>query len=157
MQSLVREVAKAMEMELNFRHWVKQSRKAAKVYAEAEGLTKTPKSIAERLLEDGNINTGTLTKWRRVFNELNTYKWDDLAEYYCGDALVSAVVGGLPEQFEFCFVSIDGKRPKYVRMTDKYREELDRVEAQIVRMQAVKKPMLTKPKDWVITEHEGEQ
>lgn len=148
LQSVCVEVAKAIELELNFRNWVKKSRVNAKAFAEAEGLTKTPKSKAERLMEEGTIDRVKLWHWRKTFAELQEFKWDTLESHYCGEAVVRSVVEALPDQFEIVRIEHGYKSEHRLKITDKFRSSFDDAEARMVKMQVVKKPMLTKPRPW---------
>ena len=147
-QGVVMEVSKGVEMELNFRHWVQQSKEAARAYAKTEGLTKIPKSQAERLIEEHGANRSSLARWRNTFKELGEYQWDTLELHYCGDALVTAVADAMPEEFLIHHFYKRGKNQKHIRMTDEFRDKFDAVESRYAQIQSVKKPMLTKPKRW---------
>jgi DNA-directed RNA polymerase len=147
-QLICKEVAKAIELELNFRNWVKKSRETAKEVAKAEGLTKTPKSKAEWLIESEGIDRTTLWRWKQAFAELSEYSWDTLEQHYCGEALVRAVVDTLPQQFEI-FVLMRGPHKELrLRMKPEFRAKFDDMEQRVANLQVVKKPMLTKPRPW---------
>lgn len=148
LQGVVTTVAKAVELELNFRHWVEKSKEAAKAYAKAEGLASVPRSRAERLIQEHGVSRQSLIRWRNTFEELSEYKWNTLEQHYCGDALVSAVVTALPEFFEIQLMRNGVLTPKTVRMTDTFREDFNNLEFQVSSAQLSKKPMITKPRRW---------
>ena len=148
-QYLCREVAKAMELELNFRKWLKSSKEAAKEYAKAHDLSGVPKSMAERIMDREVLDRRGIHKWKKVFAELNAYRWNSLEQHYCGEALVSTVAEALPETFKVHNVVKQGKSPKYVRMTDEARERFAQIEDKIAASRVVKKPMLTRPRKWI--------
>lgn len=142
-------VSKAIEQELNFRNWVQSSKEAARAYAKTEGITKIPRSIAERMIEEaGGDITRRLRQWRKVFKELNEYSWDDLEQHYCGDALVLTIAEALPEIFAIHVVPVKGRNTKHLKMTEEFRSQFDVLESKKAQLQAVKKPMLTRPKKW---------
>lgn len=147
-QILVKEVSRAVELELNFRNWVMKSKSAAVAYAKAEGLSKTPKSYAERLIEEEGLTPRSLSRWRKAFTELHEYEWSTLEKHYCGDVLVSAVVNGMPSAFEFHKLFKGERAEKTVRMTPTFREAFDTMEGRVADMQVVKKPMITRPRPW---------
>ncbi len=151
-QTLSESIAKAVELELNFRHWVESSRQTAREYAEANGLTKVPPSTAERLIADQGVSRQSLWNWKRTFADLSEYKWDTLEKHYCGDALLSSVAAGLPEYFEVHFMSRAHQNKKWVRMTPAFREKFDNMEYHTASVQMQKKPMLARPKKWEATE-----
>lgn len=148
MQTLSTRISRAVEMELNFRNWIKESEKSAKAYAEEQGYSRIPKSFAERLIEDNGISTRTYQRWKKTFEELNNYQWDTLEKHYCGDALANSVVKGLPSVFEIHFLRKSNSTQKHIRMTPEYREKFDEKEAAIAAMQVTRKPMLAKPQQW---------
>ena len=148
-QAVCRDVAKAIELELNFTNWLRESKEAAKAYAEANGLRTIPKSNAERLLQEHGMDARSLRRWKHTFEALNRYKWDTLEEHYCGEAMVATVVEALPEVFAITNEFVSGRQIKHIHMTEEARRKFDETEARIARMQVVKKPMLTRPKRWV--------
>jgi hypothetical protein len=147
-QAVCVEVSKAIELELNFRNWVSKSRADAKAFAAAQGLTKAPKSRAERLMEEGKMDRVKLWHWKKTFAELQEYRWDTLESHYCGEAVVRAVVGALPDRFEIVRVEHGHKSENRLKMTPEFRSSFDASEARLVKMQVVKKPMLSKPRPW---------
>lgn len=147
-QVVCKDIAKAIEIELNFRHWVKSSQEAAEAYAKVEGLAKVPKSIAEKLISEHGMSRRTLERWRKTFEELNTYEWDTLEQHYCGEALAKTIIDALPEVFELHSVFRNGKMVRHVRMTDEFRDRFNENEAKIANLQVVRKPMLTRPRPW---------
>jgi DNA-directed RNA polymerase len=147
-QLACRNVAQSIEMELNFMNWLAESKRSAEDYAKLMGLKSVPKSQAERLLAESGMDARTLRRWKKSFEELNKYKWDTLTEHYCGEALVATVVNALPDVFETHVAFKGGKKLKHVRMTNKFRKELDNMESRIAHIQVVKKPMLARPKPW---------
>jgi len=148
-QVLCKEVAKSIELELNFRNWVKASQEAAEAYAKANGMSATPRSMADKLIADHGLSERTLRRWKQTFEDLNAYQWDTLEQHYCGEALVKTVVETLTDTFEIHTIFTKGKKQNYVRMKPEARAKLDEIEQQIVRMQVVKKPMLSRPRKWV--------
>lgn len=151
-QIMAKEVARAIETELNFRNWIIQSRAAAEAYAQEKGLPKVPKSQAERLLEEEGLNRMSVWRWKRTFDDLSAYSWDTLERHYCGDALLTAVIEALPEYFEKHMVNTRTKTVRHVRMTTEFREKFNGMEARVAQMQVVKKPMIARPKPWTVTE-----
>lgn len=147
-QVMVKEISKAIELELNFRHWLKSSQEAAKEYANKNGLSKVPKSLAEKLIEESGMHRTSLVRWKKAFEELNTYQWDNLEHHYCGEALLLAVLEELSEVFETHVIFRMGKKQKFVRMTDEYRQRFDQMEIKVAQLQVIRKPMLTKPRKW---------
>lgn len=147
-QILCKEVAKRIEPELNFRHWVNSSQQAAKEYAKANGLAKTPKSIADRMIEESGVSRASYFRWKNTFEELNTYKWDNLEQHYCGEALVLTIAEALPEHFTVQNLYRRGKTIKHVKMTDETRQRIDDIEATVLQNKVYKKPMLVKPRPW---------
>jgi DNA-directed RNA polymerase len=147
-QGLCKQVAHAIELELNFRNWVKKSRESAKAMAKAEGLTKVPKSRAEWLIENEGFDRTTMWRWKQAFAELSEYKWDELEQHYCGEALVRAVCTALPDHFEIVMVKKGPRSELKVRMVDAFRQTFDDMEQRTANIQVVKKPMLTPPKPW---------
>lgn len=147
-QVCCKDVAKSIELELNFRNWLKQSKEAAKAYAASQGSKKVPKSMAERLIEGEGVSRASMYKWKKVFNDLNAYRWDSLEQHYCGEALVKTVVDALPECFEIATVFTKGKDEKVVRMTDTFRKQFNDIEHRVSQLQVIKKPMLTRPRRW---------
>lgn len=75
-QVTCKEVSKAIEQELNFRTWLLKSREAALAYAQEHGRATAPQSIAERLITEQGANKRSLYRWRKTFEELQTYSWD---------------------------------------------------------------------------------
>ncbi len=148
-QTAVRVVSKAVETELNFRNWLADSQEDAERYARQEGLKGTPKSLAQRLLEEEGLQRMALWRWKQSFDALNAYKWDTLEHHYCGDALITAVVSALPEVFEIHIVPSRGKRIKHVRMLPEFRRQFDDAEGRIAQMQITRKPMIARPKPWL--------
>ncbi|MDQ2066709.1 hypothetical protein Q9295_10000 [Xinfangfangia sp. CPCC 101601] len=147
-QTICKEVAKGIELELNFRNWVRKSKESAKAYAEAQGYKSVPKSMAERLIEDEGRDRQSIWRWKKAFAELNEFKWDNLAQHYCGDALVTTVVEALPDCFVFVSEMRRGKAMKYVRMTPELRKTFEEMETRMARLQVIKKPMLSRPRPW---------
>ncbi|MDO5647345.1 hypothetical protein [Paracoccus sp. (in: a-proteobacteria)] len=144
------QLAGVVETELNFRNWVKESRNAAKAYAEAEGLTKVPRSTADRILAESKVTRSAVWKWKQTFTALSEYSWTTQEKHYCGDALITTTINALPDHFETHNATHKGVLRKYLRTTEAFRHELERIEHQISIHQTVKKPMLTKPKRWVL-------
>lgn len=148
-QILCKEVSKAVELELNFRHWLKESEKQAKDYAKQMGWKKVPKSLAERLIDERGVSRSQIMKWRMTFEELNEYQWDTLEYHYCGEALITAVVEELKEVFEIHVVMEKGKAMKMVKMLPGFRKQFDDMEFKVSQMQVIRKPMIAKPRRWV--------
>lgn len=151
-QALAKGVSMSIELELNFRNWIQSSREASKAYAKANGLMRVPKSYAERVLLEEGVSRSSLFRWRKTFDELSVYKWNELEKHYCGDALLQAVVSALPESFIIHSPFIKGKQMKLAAMTDTFRKKFDEMESKMAAMQVVRKPMLAKPKPWTRTE-----
>lgn len=151
--TLTTTIGKAVEIELEFRTWIEQSREAAREYAEKEGLAKVPVSQAERLLKEKGVKAArSLSYWRREFEVLKEYQWTNQQKRYCGDALVHAVVDALPDRFEYFYNTRESQNQKFIRMTDTFREEFGELDYRLARMQTVKKPMLSKPVRWQVQE-----
>lgn len=149
-QVVCKEIAKAIELELNFRHWIKTSREAAEAFAKTKGISKVPRSMAERLIEEEGLTHRSMRRWRRTFDELNTYHWESLEQHYCGEAMAKTTIDALPEVFEIKKVWKQGKEVRHVRMKDEFRVSFNEAEAKIASLQVVKKPMLTRPRPWRI-------
>lgn len=147
-QILCKEVSKAVELELNFRHWLKESKTAAEAYAKQQGWDRIPMSLAERLIEERGVSRSQILKWKRTFDELNTYQWDELEYHYCGEALIQTVVDELSDVFEIHLVSLRGKTVKHVRMKPEFIERFDEMEMKVANMQVVRKPMIARPNKW---------
>lgn len=153
-QTLTRMIGKAVEVELNFRNWIAASKESASEYAKREGLKGTPTSLAEKLVAENGASRQALQNWRKAFAELSEYKWNELSEYYAGDALLTCVTSALPEAFEVCWPVVNHRHPrKSVRMKPEFADNLDKEEGRYSASQAAKKPMITKPKPWVCTEN----
>lgn len=148
LHTVVTDIGKAVELELNFRHWLQSSRESAAAYADVNGLANVPKSQAERLIEEQGATQRTLRRWQKAFAELNQYDWDVHEQHFCGDALVGAVVKALPDHFELHLNTRRQKRTKMLRMTGAFRKEFDDLEFSTARVQSIKKPMLSKPERW---------
>lgn len=155
-QTIANEVSRAIELELNFRNWIRESKHASDAWAKSKGLTRAPKSIAERLLEDEGVNARSIRRWRRAFDDLNLYKWGTLESHYCGDAMISAVAKALPEVFEIHTPWKRGKSIKMVKMVPEFRQHFDRMEGDFANMQVLKKPMLARPRPWTREEETTE-
>jgi hypothetical protein len=151
-QTVITEVAKSVELELNFRHWVKSSREAASAYAKAQGMAKVPLSTAERLVEEQGLSKRNLIRWKHTFADLGKYNWSTEERHYCGDALVHAVALKLPEFFEIHLVFKAGKQQKFLRVTESFRNAFEDLDRKIANMQMVKLPMITMPKKWHLTD-----
>lgn len=151
-QGIVTEIGKSVELELNFRHWVAASASAASAYAKSQGLAKVPKSMAERLIEEQGVSRRNLIRWKQTFSDLGSYQWTNEQIHYCGDVLVAAVVRELPEFFTVHLLQSRMKNQKFLKLTDDFRKEFDRIEAKLTNMQMVKKPMITKPRKWTRNE-----
>jgi DNA-directed RNA polymerase len=147
-QRICKQVAMAIELELNFRNWVKKSRETAKAVAKAEGLAKTPKSKAEWLIENEGMDRTVIWRWKKAFEELSEYKWDELEQHYCGEALVRAVVEALPDHFEIIVLNQGARLESRVRMKQSFRETFNDMEQRTTNIQVIKKPMLTPPRPW---------
>jgi hypothetical protein len=153
-QILSKEIAKSVETELNFRHWLNESQKQSAKYAKEKGLSKVPKSLAERLIEEQGVSRASFFRWKQTFDELNTYEWSTLEQHYCGEALLLTVIEALPEAFEISIVTERGKTTKHVRMKPEFRKYFDDMEAKIARLQVVRKPMIARPRRWTKGETE---
>lgn len=149
---LSRQIGKAVEIELNFRHWIASSRESASEYAKANGMTKTPTSLAERLVLNEGISRASLFRWKKSFDELNKYLWSELEEYYCGDTLLNACAEALPECFEIHSPWRKGHPRKMVRMLPAFLKVFEESEIRYANNQTIKKPMLTKPHPWRLAE-----
>lgn len=141
-------VGKAIEDELNFRTWVANSREAARAYAQSKGMSKVPKSQAERLVEEQGCNERTLRRWRHVFKDLETYKWKTEAIMFCGEAMVKAVVTALPDHFRIENVMQKGYPIKSLFMQPEFMQKFTDMEFKAAQLSVVKKPMITRPKPW---------
>lgn len=147
-QVCCKDVAKSIELELNFRNWLKSSKDAARAYAASQGSRKVPKSMAEKLIEGEGVSRRSVFRWKKVFNDLNVYRWDTLEQHYCGEALTRTVVDALPECFEITTIFSRGKDEKVIRMTEAFRKQFDEIEHRVAQLQVIKKPMLTRPRRW---------
>ncbi len=147
-QRAVKRIAKAIETEMNFRHWLSESKEAAKEYARVNGLEKVPMSQAERIIKESGLNHTSQRRFRLMLNELAEYKWDELEYHYSGDFLLNTVLDALSEQFESHVAYIRGKLSKHIRMTPEFRKEFDKMGERIARFQVIKKPMLVRPQAW---------
>lgn len=147
-QILAKEIAKSVETELNFQNWLQTSAKEAAAYAKEKGLKNVPKSLAERLIEERGISRATFFRWKKTFEELNTYQWDNLEQHYCGEALMKTVVDALPEVFEVHHLYERGKTSKFVRMVPSFRQNFDHLESRVAQLQVVRKPMIARPRRW---------
>lgn len=147
-QLLANEVARGIELELNFRTWVESSRVAAAEYAKVNGLASVPKSMAEKLIEEEGMTRMALSRWKKTFKELKTYKWSSLEKHYCGEAMIDTVVAALPEAFEKHTFQHPQKKELMVRMTPEFRTKFDDIEMKVAQLQVVKKPMLSRPRPW---------
>lgn len=147
-QVCCKDVAKAVELELNFRNWLRTSKEAARAYAASKGQNTIPKSMAERLIEGEGVSRASMYKWKKVFSDLSAYRWDNLEQHYCGEALVKTVVDALPDCFEITTIFSKGKDEKVIRMTAAFRKQFDEIEHRVAQLQVIKKPMLTRPRRW---------
>lgn len=147
-QLMTKEIAKSVETELNFRNWLHESQKQAKKYAKDNGLAKVPKSLADRLVSEKGVSRASMYRWKQTFEELNTYEWSNLEQHYCGEALLKTVVDALDEAFEIKTVFERGKTTKHVRMKPEFRKYFDDKEANVARLQVVRKPMIARPRRW---------
>lgn len=145
--SVSQNIGRSVATELNFRNWVTSSCEQARAYAEEKGIP-TPRSFAEKLIAERGATRRNLNQWKKTFEELCEYEWDNLAEYFCGDALLQAVVDALPECFEIHHPIRKGKSSKCVRMLPEFLAAFNDKEARLAMIQPVRKPMLTEPHDW---------
>lgn len=152
-----RMVSKGVEVELNFRNWLAVEKANVKTWfaseegqkwAKENGVDKPPRSKADKLLDDYGGGERSIKKWAKVFDSLSEYKWDQLASYYCGDALVSSVVLALPEAFEITNPFRKGHPVKCIRMVPEFHKAFSDKEAQNAMRQTRLKPMITKPIRW---------
>lgn len=147
-QILCKDIAKSVELELNFRHWIRESKEAAKAYAKEHNLDKTPTSFAERMVKEHGVTRRSLVRWKQTFEDLNTYKWDEKELHFCGEALLLPTIKTLPEMFEIKNIFLRGRTVKHVLMLPEFRQEFDESEMKTSLRQVVRKPMLTKPRKW---------
>jgi hypothetical protein len=148
---LSRVIGKATETELNFRHWLTTSDEGALDYAKEKGIN-PPLSLARRMVEERGADARTIRRWQKTFKELTEYKWSELSEYYCGDAVLGAALVGASEAFEIHTPWSKGKPVKNVRMKPDYHQKFHDAEARRSMLQVSRKPMLTKPKKWTPSE-----
>jgi hypothetical protein len=150
-------IAKAVENELNFRHWVASEREKTATWFQSEegqewaremGVTRAPLSRADRMIADNGVTQAALNRWSKTFKELTEYKWSELSEYYCGDALLATAVEALPEAFEIHHPLRKGHPRKCVRLVEAYRQTFDDSEARNAKFQTTRKPMITRPMKW---------
>ena len=145
---LCRQIGHAVEAEVLYRIWVKESEKAAEEYAKVKGLTKTPKSRAEYLMKEGKVSRTSLTRWREKFSHLSETDWTKETKIYVGEALVETLLATCPDTFEFHRVVKVNNSVWHVRMTDEAYEEFNANHEAVARHQSVRKPMLARPKPW---------
>lgn len=152
LQGLVVDVANAVENEQNFRNWVACSKEAAEAYADSKGITKIPRSFAEKLIEESQMVKSSKWKWKKAVKEASDYQWSLEEKHYCGAGIISTLLETFPDHFENRLILSKGKQQNFVRMTETFRKQFDDMEYHAASMQTVKKPMITKPKRWVTVE-----
>lgn len=147
-QAAAKQIGRLVQQEVNFITWVKSSRAAARTYAKAEGLKGVPASFADQLIEEEGMNSRSIRNWKKTFAELSTYDWENKELQYCGDALMQTIVEACPEQFEIFYRKTQNTQQKCIRLAPEFKEEFDKMESQISKLQVVKRPMLSKPERW---------
>lgn len=150
-QVVAKEIGRSVEIELNFRNWIRASRAAAKAFAEATGKP-IPQSYAEKFLEERKESRQTIHNWRKTIERMSDEPWTDIDLHYCGEAILLTVAKALPEVFEVHNVFTKGKMVKHVRMTDHARDLIDKAEGAAAAHRVIKKPMLIAPQPWKRTE-----
>jgi len=148
LQRLCKAIGKSIETELNFRTWVYSSRENAREYAKLHGLETVTVSIAERLIQDQGVSRMTMRRWKNAFADLSTHRWSDFDLHYCGEVMVEALLEALPDYFEKTRLCTKSKWESLIVMKPEIRARFFKSEADIASAQAVKKPMLARPRPW---------
>lgn len=150
-QAAAKEIGRSVEIELNFRNWIKSSRIAAEAYAEATGKP-IPKSYAEQFLEDRKESRQSIHNWRKTITKMSKEPWEEIDLHYCGEAILHTIAKANPSVFEVHNVFKRGKMVKHIRLTDKARDTIDKGEGVFAAHQVTRKPMLVAPQPWRKTE-----
>lgn len=148
LQLLSKRIASAIEIEVNFRHWVTESRKRAKAWAEEVGLRGTVQSSAERLIKREGVTRSTLSRWRRCFTELTEYEWSDETKVHVGETLIMTLLECFPDYFELRLLQEKGKTQKRFRKTEVFEEEIRRVHTNYRVGATLLMPMISPPIPW---------
>lgn len=151
-KTLASSIGGLVQTEANYRHWQKASRDDAKQYAEDNGLDFVPKSIAQRLTLERGVSARQIKKWQKNFEDLSRFEWSEEQKLYVGDFIISAITTALPAMFIIEIKKSKSKQAKQVKMQPELRNMIDRAELTISRQQIIRKPMLTKPVAWKVTE-----
>lgn len=147
-------IGKLVETELNFRTWVESSKDAARTMAQAQGLSKVPKSKAEWLIQESSVGLSEAAKrkrrheWKKSFAELSTYEWTKQELLFCGEAVIHSITTACPEAFQRITPLHLGRLQHRVILTQTLRDTIEDREAQAFETLSFKKPMLTQPKRW---------
>jgi hypothetical protein len=147
-KGLSKRLGSMIELEVNFKVWVKSSKEAAKAYGKAHGYKSAPTSFAERLMTEQGCNTRRVRDWQKHFEELKAYAWDDNALIFTGDALVGLLYVHLPEHFEKFVAKTNRSNENKIKMTQQGRETFNNLEQTVADMQVIKRPMIARPRQW---------